>query len=219
MAELAQRVESEKLGITCGFDKRYVSLFGGIAYVDYRGKLHHQGLGDEPFATYERLDRWVDTLPLVAVSSGVSRNTGDVLGKMRPRYLREHEEWVDRRTEMPPMLRFMSAAWETAWRGKVALVAGNWPEFGAFMNANHRLVDEMMTSCGLENGAGSANNHLIRTALDEGALGAKLTGAGGGGSVFALTSPGHEDRIVEAWEQDIAELGLAQCRWSAKMSG
>jgi galactokinase len=51
LAELAQRVEARELGITCGFSDRYVPLFGGIAYLDYRGKLHlyrprisHRGL-------------------------------------------------------------------------------------------------------------------------------------------------------------------------------
>ena len=154
----------------------------------------------------------MDTLPLVAVSSGISRNSGDVHGQMRPRYLREHEEWVDRNEEMPPMLRFMRAAWETAWRGKAALVAGDWAKFGELMNENHRIVDEMMTYCGLENGAGSANNSLIRTALDNGALGAKLTGAGGGGSVFALTAPGQEVHVIDAWERENSRLGLTRAK-------
>jgi len=39
---------------------------------------------------------------------------------------------------------------------------------------------------------------LVATALDAGALGAKLTGAGGGGAVIAL-APGREDEILAAW--------------------
>lgn len=51
----------------------------------------------------------------------------------------------------------------------------------------------MMTYCGFEDGAGWANNLLIDVARQNGALGAKLTGAGGGGSVFALPEPGKEN--------------------------
>jgi mevalonate kinase len=90
----------------------------------------------------------------------------------------------------------MSAAWETAWRGKIALLEGDLETFGALMNENHRLVDEMMTSCGFHDGAGWANNLFVEMARNSGALGAKLTGAGGGGSVFALTWPGEEQKLV-----------------------
>lgn len=208
LAELTQRVEAKELGITCGFADRYVPLFGGIAYLDYRGKLHHRETGQEPYVTYERLDAWVDDLPLVAISTGIERDSGDVHGRMRPRYLEEHDAWAGSGGEAPPMVRFMTGAWETAWRGKIALLERDWETFGALMNDNHRLVNEMMAYCGFADGAGWANNLLIETALANGALGAKLTGAGGGGSVFALTHPGQEGKLIEVWRRTAAEAGL-----------
>lgn len=212
LAELTQRVEAKELGITCGFADRYVPLFGGIAYLDYRGKLHHREVRQEPYATYERLDPWVEDLPLVAISTGIERDSGDVHGQMRPRYLQEHDDWVKRGGEPPPMVRLMSNAWETAWRGKIALLEGDWETFGSLMNDNHRLVNEMMDYCSFEDGAGWANNLLIDTALANGALGAKLTGAGGGGSVFALTRPGQEGKLMEILRQTATKAGLDQAR-------
>jgi galactokinase/mevalonate kinase-like predicted kinase len=212
LAELAQRVEDKELGIACGFADRYVPLLGGIAYLDYRGKLHHQAIRQEPYATYERLDAWVDDLPLVAISTGIARDSGDVHGRMRPRYLEEHDTWSSSGGEMPPMVRFMAGAWETAWRGKIALLEGDWPTFGALMNDNHRLANEMMAYCGFPDGAGWANNLFIETALANGALGAKLTGAGSGGSVFALTRPGEGGALVDAWRKAAAEAGLSSTR-------
>ena len=212
MAELTQRTESKELGITCGFADRYVPLFGGLAYIDYRGKLQQDEIGQEPYATYERLDQWVTVLPLVLVCPGLSRDSGDVHGRMRPIYLREHEEWQRRGGAMPPMVRFMSDAWRTAWRGKIALLRGDLPAVGDLMNENHRLVDEMMIYCGFEDGAGSLNNMLIRTALENGAFSAKLTGAGGGGSVVALTPPGGEERVATAWRRAVSAEGLARAR-------
>ena len=54
-------------------------LFGGLAYLDYRGKLHQKPVGEEPFVTYERLDTWVLDLPLVVAFTCVVRESGDVL--------------------------------------------------------------------------------------------------------------------------------------------
>jgi mevalonate kinase len=106
----------------------------------------------------------------------------------------------------------MQAIYETAWRGKIALLESDLPAFGALMNTNHRLIDEMMTYCGFADGAGWANNHFIQVALQSGALGAKLTGAGSGGSVFALVSPGDEDRLAQLWQQTAAGAGLTHAR-------
>ncbi len=207
LAELCQRVEARELGITCGYADRYVPLFGGLAYLDYRGKLHQRPIGQEPFVTYERLDTWVSDLPLVVAFTGVVRESGDVHSVMRGRYLKEHADY-ERGDPKPFMLEVMERVGATAWRGKMALLRQDWVEFGRLMEENHRLVDEMMTYCGLPAGAGEANNVLIQTALAAGALGAKLTGAGCGGSVFALAQPGHEEELVEALRAAATGAGL-----------
>lgn len=218
LAELAQRVESLELGIACGFADRYVPLFGGLGYLDYRGKLHHKPIGQEPFVTYERLDPWIPDLPLVIAFTGVQHDSGDVHGVMRARYLREYADYEVSGGDPPFMLQVMAQVGETAWRGKMAALAGDWETFGALMNENHRRVDEMMVYCGFDEGAGMANNIFIHAALDEGALGAKLTGAGGGGSVFALVQPGREERLIAAWEEVARDQGLTEARvWKPRI--
>jgi galactokinase/mevalonate kinase-like predicted kinase len=207
LAELTQRVEAGELGITCGFADRYVPLFGGFAYLDYRGKLHHKPIGAEPFVTYERLDAYVPSLPLIIAYTGVIRDSGDVHAVMRGRYLEEYAGWTIR-SAPPFMVQIMEEIGATAWKGKIAGLAGDWETFGALMNENHRLVDLMMTYCGFSEGAGWANNLLIEAALSHGALGAKLTGAGGGGSVFALVRPGDEARMIGVLEDVARHHGL-----------
>jgi len=217
LAELCQRVEARELGITCGYADRYVPLFGGLAYLDYRGKLHQKPIGQEPFVTYERLDAWVPDLPLVVAFTGVARESGDVHSVMRGRYLKEHANY-ERGGSKPFMIEVMERVGATAWRGKMALLRRDWAEFGQLMGENHHLVDEMMTYCGLPAGAGEANNALIQAALEAGALGAKLTGAGCGGSVFALAPPGHEDELVEALRAAATSIGLEDARvWRARV--
>ncbi len=217
LAELCQRVEARDLGITCGYADRYAPLFGGLAYIDYRGKLHQRPLGEEPFAVYERLDRWADRLSLVIAYTGVMRDSGDVHGVMRERYLQEYTQY-ERGAAKPFAVRVMAQVGATAWRGKMALLRGDWEIVGRLMGENHRLVDEMMTYCGLSGGAGEANNTLIQAALASGALGAKLTGAGGGGSVFALARPGEEPALIDALLFAAASAGLKDAQvWRAQL--
>ncbi|MFQ6058044.1 MAG: hypothetical protein ACE5MB_04075 [Anaerolineae bacterium] len=211
LAELAQRVEALELGITCGFSDRYVPLFGGLAYLDYRGKLHHKLIGQEPYVTYERLDGYVEDLPLVIAYTGVIRDSGDIHRGMRARYLEEYATY-QRGGQVPFMVQIMAEIGATAWRGKITLLEGDWAAFGALMNENHRLVDQMMAYCGHTEGAGWANNLLIEAALAHGALGAKLTGAGGGGSVFALVEPGDEERMIQVLREAALEHGLTRAQ-------
>jgi mevalonate kinase len=174
--------------------------------------LYHKPIGEEPYATYERLDAYVDDLSLVVASTGVQRESGDVHGAMRPRYLEEHRQYEANPHQMPFLVKIMAEIGSTAWRGKMALLAHDWEVFGALMNENHRLVNEMMGYCGFRDGAGWANNLFIQTALENGALGAKLTGAGGGGSVFALTRPGDQERIIELLARAAQEHGLDEAQ-------
>jgi len=208
IAEITQRAEAKELGITCGYADRYVPVFGDIAYVDFRGKLFQKELKEEPYATYEKLGDYVPELPLVIVSTGIVRDSGDVHGAMRPKYLAEYEQYQRDGGERPFMVRIMEEIGATAWRGKMALLEGDWRTFGELMNENHRLADEMMRYCGFTAGAGRENNLLIRAALDHGALGAKLTGAGGGGSVFALAEPEAVDDMVAFLDGVAKENGL-----------
>ena len=213
LAELTQRTEALELGITCGYADRYVPLLGGLAYIDYRGKLLQKPLDEEPYATYERLDSHVNPPALVVCSTGLARDSGQVHCVLRSRYMEEyaaHERRTDGEHSRPFMLRVMAQVGDTAWRGKIAMLRGDWQAFGALMNENHRLVNEMMAYCGFRSGAGEETNRLIQAALAEGALGAKLTGAGGGGSVFALVWPGEEERFVRLFRRVASEVGLTE---------
>jgi mevalonate kinase len=70
----------------------------------------------------------------------------------------------------------------------------------------------MMLECGFATGAGDEVRLLVRAAEDAGAIGAKLTGAGGGGSIFAVPMPGHDEELAEALRAAADRAGLRGAR-------
>ena len=72
LAEIAQRAEEHDLGVVCGYADRYAPLFGDLAYIAYHGKLWHAPLGEEPYATYEKLGALAPPLSFVVATTGVA---------------------------------------------------------------------------------------------------------------------------------------------------
>ena len=72
-----------------------------------------------------------------------------------------------------------------------AIVEGDQPRLGELMNIDHHLLGAI----GVSNASLDAACHAAREA---GALGAKLTGAGGGGCIIALVDQGCEDAVRDA---------------------
>jgi mevalonate kinase len=81
-------------------------------------------------------------------------------------------------------------------QARVALLLGRYRELGELLDRNHRLVSELGIST-------PALDSACQQARDAGALGAKLTGGGGGGCVLALNDA-HSDsteRVLAIWRQ------------------
>ena len=209
LAELVQRAE-EKAGITCGYADRYVCTLGGLAYIDFRGKLYHKPLYKEPLATYERLDYYVKYIPLLIAYLGIPRSSGQIHKKFRKAYMKELLLVKSKKLEKSKakILKAMKKVGLTAMYGKYALLEEDWEKFGKLMNQNHKWVNYAMKLAGFKEGAGYYNNAVINYALKEGALGAKLSGAGGGGSVIILVEPGKENSMKEKLEKYMKKIGL-----------
>jgi mevalonate kinase len=72
-----------------------------------------------------------------------------------------------------------------------AIIEGDIEKLGIMLNLNHGLL----SAIGVSN---TRLEKLIYAAREAGALGSKITGAGGGGCIIALARPGESDRIVSA---------------------
>jgi galactokinase/mevalonate kinase-like predicted kinase len=170
LAEMARQVERTQMGVQCGYVDQYMCVFGGLQYVDLRGKaLEPPAAGKGPLATVEPLGRLVPEYPWVLGFTGVRHSSDSVHRPIRERWLAGEAEVVAAYTRVA----------EIGLLGKAALVRGDLAELGALMNENHAIQRDL-------GGSGASNEALIEAALAAGALGAKLAGAGDGGTVVAL---------------------------------
>jgi mevalonate kinase len=80
--------------------------------------------------------------------------------------------------------------------GRLALEAGDRLAIGRLMDLNQMLLSGLFVST-------EEIERMCDLARSAGAYGAKLTGAGGGGSVIALVpTVGTAERVIEAWEKE-----------------
>ena len=118
--------------------------------------------------------------PIVVAASGVRGSTQAQVQGVRERWERNRALYESIFEEMGEL----SAA------GAVALRAADYDALGALMNVCHGLLNAIEVSH-------PELERMVHIARNEGAVGAKLTGAGGGGSIVALC-PGREDAVARA---------------------
>lgn len=183
IAETIRYIELNYMDIQCGYQDQYMTVFGGINYLDFRTKEIYRDLDDEVFGTVEPLARFVDELPMALVHTGVQRISGNVLKPVRERWLEGDPAVVEGYREIAGLAR----------RGKIALIRRDWKALGALMNRNHEIQKSLGAS-------GPVNDKFIELALESGALGAKLAGAGGGGTIIALHL--EPEKMLEAFRRE-----------------
>jgi galactokinase/mevalonate kinase-like predicted kinase len=199
MGELSTEVENKILKNTAGFGDRYTISRGGIGFASYVGKLNHPRFGKGPLAVYDRIENTykIKKIPIVLAYSGVEHNSGDIHGVLRKKYLEGDKT-------LHEYYRQLS---EVSWKSRYALMKHDWKRLGVLFNENADYSEKIMTHCGFKYGIGWANRILIDLIRDNPDVYAiKLSGAGGGGSVFALVKPGKEKAIKIAWQLKIAEI-------------
>lgn len=175
IAEAARKIEFEVMNVTCGFQDQYMAVFGGLNCMDFRGKEPGREAPDPIFATVEPLAPSVTELPLLLANTGVQHHSGSHHKPLRQRWIEGDRAVVDGYERLQALAR----------EGKRALLRADWDCLGGMMNEQHAIQRSL--SGGPDGSAGEeANERLIAAALAAGAWGAKLAGAGGGGTIALL---------------------------------
>ncbi len=118
-------------------------------------------------------------LNLLIINSKEQRSTKDLVIKVR--MLRERYPEI--------FTSIIDAIGKVVEQGRRALIYGDDEELGCLMNINHGLLESLGVST-------PTLNKIVHIARELGALGSKLTGAGGGGCVIAY-APVYEHEVLE----------------------
>lgn len=199
IAEMATKVEDEDLNITAGYADRYVISRGGLSFCSYSGKLYHKDLRKEPLAIYDRIDETygINKLPIILCFSGVFHESGDIHKRLRELYLANDNNIIDGYKLLAKI----------AWKSRFALMSHDWEKLGEYFKENTKIMNHIMENAGFKFGIGLANNILINLIEDHpDVYAAKLTGAGGGGCVFALVKPSKEEAVLQEWKLNLTKI-------------
>jgi len=182
LSDIAYIAERKILGINCGQMDQYTSAFGSILYID---------CSKEP-AKPMQLNPKIE-LNIVIGDTRQKKDTPRILGWLGKRY-REREQLF---------MEGLEAIADIVEEARKEL-SKEYPDIyriGELMNQNQYYLKNYFRVSG--DCPISPNNldKLIEAALDAGALGAKLTGSGGGGAMIALTTVEKKEKVAKAIEK------------------
>ncbi len=180
IARLANYLEVEELNLAGGKQDQYAAAIGGLTYMEF----------EDPAVNVSPLKLSPDTLcelekRLVLCYTGKSRISSNIIEIVMGAYRQRVPTTVDALHRLKAIAREM----------KSALLAGDLTSFGALLGENwecQKRLDKSVTNSDIE--------ALFETALANGAISGKATGAGGGGCVVFYAKPDQEHVLRRALE-------------------
>jgi D-glycero-alpha-D-manno-heptose-7-phosphate kinase len=190
VAEQACFVEIEKMGMPVGKQDQYAAAFGGLNCITFNGdgvKVQPLAL---PEATLKRLER-----SLMLFFTGTSRQSSSIL-----RFQKRKGEKGD-----PQVIERLLAIKELGLGIKDALEAEDLDAFGDLLHQS--WVQKRAVAPNITN---DTINQLYELARSKGAIGGKITGAGGGGFLLLYCHEELQDAVTEALEDvGLRRMGFA----------
>jgi D-glycero-alpha-D-manno-heptose-7-phosphate kinase len=194
LAEMACRIEIEKLGEPIGKQDQYIAAYGGITEFNFHkdGSVSSTPLKLSVQTVHDLEDN------LLLFFTGISRSAGSIL-----------KDQVDKsKANNAKMLENLHFTKDLGLRSKAALLQGDAKKFGELMHEHwehkksrsHGMTSEFI-------------DHAYTKALQFGAIGGKLVGAGGGGFLMFYASD------KEMLRKKMSELGLEEVRFQFDFEG
>jgi len=121
------------------------------------------------------------SLELLVADSGVSAATGPMVAGVNQRYQSSPDEYNDYFDQITVLVN----------QGRTILEGQTSFGLGPLLTENHRLLQKIGVST-------PELDRLVEAALQNGAVGAKLTGGGGGGNMIALVENGKVEKVTAA---------------------
>lgn len=181
IAELAYQIERIDLGISGGRQDQYAATFGGFNFIEFHDGTVIVNPLRIPAETINELE-----YRLLLCYTGVTRLSANILSTQIRGY-------VTRQTDVVAALDNIKAI---ATAMKNALLLGQLDDFGSMLDdawQNKKQLASPISNAHIE--------ELYETARKYGALGGKISGAGGGGFLLVYCPFARKHRIAEALEQ------------------
>lgn len=119
-------------------------------------------------------------IKLIILNTGISRSTSDLISKFSS-YKQISPSFFNGLVQASSYLAELGADY---------LCKGNLEEFGFLMDMQHAVLSFLGVSC-------DALDRIVNDSIEDGALGAKLTGAGGGGCAVVLPNQSSVDDLLK----------------------
>ncbi|MBU7014228.1 MAG: hypothetical protein HXS43_05300 [Theionarchaea archaeon] len=177
IAEQAQRAETD-LGMLNGYQDWYAASFGGLLFLDFRGK-NNRPVDQEPYATVESLSHYKGDIRFVVADTGVFHSSAASNDELYRRYKAGDKKVVELIERLDWITR----------EGKRAVVNKDIEQLGDIVKENQDIMREVGRSI-------PENEQLIEAAYQGGAVACKVTGAGQGGCIAALCSGERNQKSV-----------------------
>jgi len=186
LAELAYRIERVDAGIQGGKQDQYATAFGGMNFIEFdRDETRVERLGLAPATLYEL------QYALIFAYVGGQHFSSHIIERQIGNFARREASAVDA----------MDRIKELAYEMRRVLEAGDVAAFGSLLHEGWQAKKRMAD--GISNPRIDAVYESARAA---GALGGKVSGAGGGGFMFFVTDPARRFAVQDALREQGAEL-------------
>jgi len=186
IAELAFKIERVDLGVKGGRQDQYAAAFGGFNFMEFydsRAIVNPLRLREETIFELEH--------SLVLAYIGGSHNSSSILEKQIANVANKREDSVESMHELKRL----------AIEIKNALVIGDLKKFGWLLDESWQNKKKMAD--GISN---ETIDNIYEVAKENGALGEKISGAGGGGFMFFFSDADKKYDLVKALSENGAQI-------------
>jgi D-glycero-alpha-D-manno-heptose-7-phosphate kinase len=196
LAERAFHIARNVLGRPVGKQDEYASAFGGLNFISFHqdGTTHVEPLNLEPDLVRELQSS------LLLFFTGASHHSWTIL---------EEQEKSSRRTDSGTV-EYLHEIRKLADPMKAALVAGQLAEFGLLLHEGWEIKKRLSSKI-----SNDLIDEMYESARRNGALGGKITGAGGGGFLLLFCQQQHQENV----RKELVALGAREMGFDFDFQG
>lgn len=182
IAELAYKLERDELRMKGGYQDQYASTFGGFNFIEFA----ENGVFVNPLRVKSEILHEL-LASLVLIDTGQSRLSSNILSRQINSYEREDQDVME-------SLKMIKGI---AFEMKSSLLKGDLKRFGKLLGEDWKYkkrLDKMISNQKLED--------TYRKAIENGAIGGKVLGAGNGGHMLFFAEFARKRNLIKNLHSD-----------------